>query len=55
MDPSMVEGISEEKQIYIIDRDAQWAQALAAANAKAPEALQACADYNRRLREAQGG
>lgn len=48
----MVQGLPAEKQIYFSDRDAQWEGALAAANAKAPEALQACADYNRRLREA---
>lgn len=37
---------------YIQDREAQWETSFDAANAKGDEALEACADYNRRLAQA---
>ena len=50
----MVEGLPAERQVYFIDREAQWETSLAGANSKAVDALEACADYNTRLREANG-
>ena len=49
IDPEFVARLNDEDQVYILDREAGHEASLDAANSKADDALEACADYNRRV------
>ena len=55
IDPNFVSRLSREDQVYITQRESWWETVLASAEAAKTDALQACADYNRRVNALQSG
>lgn len=55
VDPNFVSSLSAANQRYVTRREAQWETALDEANTKGDDALETCAEYNRRLRALERG